>query len=198
MSKLVRSEVGSNSNLVKAVQDDKEDSKNLSNAINDFIVESKNETGNGKVLDAEIWNNVRNRFEQCLVANNNRTENSTHLTNAIEEANKALQSYIGKAPIPQDPDTDKIEGYQKLSKIHYDLYIYFSTHKTKVIGSWTDADGMEYLIYDFDQDAINFHDYKYNLYKSQYEWLENLVPTDNLVTNNVYSVDLSKMTVEAF
>ena len=62
MSKLIRSEVGANSNLVTAVQDDKEDSFSLSQAINNFIQESKKETGTGKVLAAEIWNNVRDRL----------------------------------------------------------------------------------------------------------------------------------------
>ena len=124
MSKLIRSEVGANSNLVTAVQDDKEDSFSLSQAINNFIQESKKETGNGKVLDAEIWNNVRDRLSQCLVANTNRIKSSKILTDTINSANQELNSYIGEAPIPEDPDTDRIGYY----KIFITIYIFILKH----------------------------------------------------------------------
>lgn len=197
MSKLIRNEVGANSNLVTAVQDDKEDSFSLSQAINNFIQESKKETGSGKVLDAEIWNNVRDRFSQCLVANNNRRIGSATLTDTINSANQELNSYIGEAPIPEDPDTDRIGYYKNLANIHYNLYIYFKTHKTKFVGYETDMYGNEVAVYDYDYDAIATHYAKWQKYKAQQEWLERLVPTDNSVTYKVSLVDLSGMTVKA-
>lgn len=197
MSKLIRNEVGANSNLVTAVQDDKEDSFSLSQAINNFIQESKKETGSGKVLDAEIWNNVRDRFSQCLVANNNRRIGSATLTNTINSANQELNSYVAEAPIPEDPDTVKIDFYKELAYLHYTSYVYYKTHKTLIIGYDTDQYGNTVPIKDYDQAKISYHFNKWRLYKRQQEWLEKLVPTDNSVTYKVSLVDLSGMTVKA-
>ena len=159
--------------------------------------ESKKETGNGKVLDAEIWNNVRDRLSQCLVANTNRIKSSKILTDTINSANQELNSYIGEAVIPEDPDTDKIDVYKKLADTHYDLYIYYKTNKTKFVGYETDMYGKEVAVYDYDYGAIAAHYALWQKYKAQYEWLERLVPTDNSVTYKVSLVDLSGMTVKA-
>jgi hypothetical protein len=195
MSKLVRSEIGSNSDLVTAVKDDINDAFNLSHEVNNFIQGSKKQNGeNGMILDGEIWNNIRDRFSQCLTANNNRRVCSAKLTNAIEEANNDLKSYVAEPPIHEDPDTDKIANYKRLSNIHWNYYLYFKTHKTKYIGN--DKDGNPQ--YDYDQDAIEENFRKYYVYRLQYLWLEKLVPTDNSVTVKVYSVDLTGMKVEAF
>ena len=196
MSKLIRSEVGANSNLVAAVQADQEDSFSLSQTINNFIQESKKETGNGKVLDAEIWNNVRDRLSQCLVANTNRRNSSAILTETINSANQELNSYISQAVIPEDPDTDRIGYYKDLADKHYELYIYYKTHKTLLVGYETDMYGNVTEIYDYDYAAIARHYTLWLRYRAQYQWLERLVPTDNSVTYKVSSVDLSGMIVK--
>ena len=198
MSKLIGSEIGANRDLVTAVKDDKSDAVKLKSAIWGFINKSTVQNENGKTLDGEIWNNIRERFTQCATANDNRKDNSENLANAIEEANKDLRSYMAEAPIPEDPNTQRIDYYKALSYEHYELYIYYCRNKTKIVGYWTDVDYITYPIYDYDYDAQRFHYLKYRLYKLQYEWLEKLVPTDNSVTVKVYSVDLTGMTVEAF
>ena len=198
MSKLVRSEIGSNSYLVTAVKDYINDAFNLSHEVNNFIQGSKKQNGeNGMILDGEIWNNIRDRFSQCLTANNNRRVCSANLTNAIEEANNDLKSYVAEAPIPEDPDTSKIEFYKQLADLHYQSYVWYSTHQV-IIGAWDDEKGNTHYVYGYDEAKKQFHYERYTLYKSQVEWLEKLVPTDNSVTVKVYSVDLTGMTVEAF
>lgn len=197
MTKLIRSEIGTNSNLVEALKNDIQETFDLSQAINNFITESKKDTGNGKVLDAEIWNNVRERFWQCLVSNNYRRAKCVELTNTINSSNKELSSYVDEAPIPEDPDTNKISEYKDLSDLHYSCYEYYCTHKTLIVGYWTDVDGLQYPLRAYDVAKQKYHYGKYELYKSQKEWLEKLVPKDNFVTYNVSSIDLSGMTVKA-
>lgn len=196
MPKLIGSEIGSNSNLVTAVKNDIDDSYNLSQAINNFINESKRDTGNGKVLDGEIWNQVRDRLSQCLASNNSRRVNSETLCNTINYANEVLKSYVNEGPIPEDPDTDKIAGYQDRVDYHNERYEYYCNNKTKIIGYYTDMYGNEIPELDYDWDAINYHYNLWRLYTMQVKWLEKLVPTDNSVTATVSSIDLSGMTIK--
>lgn len=197
MAKLYSADLGINNDLVGKVSDDKIDALNLSLSIKDFIETSKNNSGNGKILDGEIWDIIRNRFEQCNNANMVRKNKAEELSNSISTSTSILKQYMASAPEPLDPsDSDKIPYFDACLTHAKKMHDYYSSHKTKLVGYRYDIWSKEYYpIYDFDYEKIGYWARQIKRFEAILKWLKELTPTDSLATSLVVNVDLEKMIV---
>lgn len=199
MAKLFSTDLGANNDLVGKVSDDKTDAIELYTAIKNFIETSQNNAGNGKVLDGEIWNNIRNRLEQCNSANIIRKSKAEELSNSILLATEKLKQYMASAPEPLDPaDSDAIAHYDALLVHAKKMHDYYSSTKTRIVGYTYDMWSNSYIYtYDYDYEKIGYWAGQIIRFEKILKWLKELVPTDSLATAIVTKVNLDKMMVNA-
>lgn len=196
MAKLYSADIGKNSSCITTIQNDVNDANKLKNALNNFIIESQRDSGNGKILDGEIWNIVRDNFQKCIDANEIRIKKSTRLVEAINKATQQLNQYMRCAPQPFDPaDNSEIAVYEaKLRKAEED-YNYWSTHEIVIDQYWNEATQETVYIYGLNTAMIDYCKMLILKYKAILEWLKKLEPTDNEASSLVGNINLDKIKI---